>query len=97
MLSILDQNAFTECSFIVNLCIWATYERLFDKRLVTSIIYPQKKHGAPIYNKYGVYMVKLWLNGAARRMLVDDRLPVDDKALFPVPVQRHLGMIKIAL
>jgi hypothetical protein len=55
----------------------AVYERRFGKRLVTSLIYPQNNHGAPIYNKYGVYMVKLWLIAVARHMLVDDMLSVD--------------------
>jgi calpain-7 len=31
----------------------------------------------PVYNTYGKYVVKLWLNGVARRVMVDDRLPVD--------------------
>ena len=32
-----------------------------------------------IYNPRGIYLVKLWLNGVARRVLVDDLLPVDER------------------
>ena len=30
-----------------------------------------------MYNPEGKYMVKLWLNGVARQVVVDDRLPID--------------------
>jgi calpain-7 len=71
------QQYVTDCSFIASLCICAAFENRFRKRLITSIIYPQNKDGIPVYNKEGKYMVKLWLNGVARQVLVDDRLPVD--------------------
>lgn len=67
----------TDCSFIASLCICSLFEKRFRKRLVTSIIYPQDKHGIPIYNPLGKYYVKLWLNGVARVVVVDDTLPID--------------------
>lgn len=71
------QNYVTDCSFIASLCICAAYERRFRRRLITSIIYPQNENGVPIYNPAGKYTVKLWLNGVARKVVVDDLLPVD--------------------
>lgn len=45
----IEQDLVGDCSFICSLCICAAYERRFNKRLITNIIYP-KKDGAPIYN-----------------------------------------------
>lgn len=73
----IKQSLVTDCSFIASLCIAAAYERRYRRRLVTGILYPQNKAGGPIYNECGKYVVKLWLNGVARRVQIDDRLPVD--------------------
>ena len=71
------QSCVTDCSMIASLCICAAFERRFQKRLITSIIYPQNTRGLPVVNPFGKYMVKLWLNGVARQVIVDDMLPVD--------------------
>jgi calpain-7 len=73
----IQQKYVTDCSFIASLCICATYERRFRKRLVTSILYPQNEKGDLMYNPSGKYMVKLWLNGVARCVVIDDYLPID--------------------
>lgn len=73
----IQQKYVTDCSFIASLCICATFERRFRKRLITSIIHPQDANGTPVYNPAGKYMVKLWLNGVARCVVVDDYLPID--------------------
>ena len=70
------QQYVTDCSFISSLIITAAFEKKFRKRLITSIIYPQDENGVPIVNPEGKYMVKLWLNGVARQVVVDDRLPI---------------------
>jgi calpain-7 len=75
----IKQYCVSDCSFIAGLCIAASHERRFNKRIISSLIYPQDESGNPIYNPNGVYMIKLWLNGVARRVLVDDLLPIDRK------------------
>ena len=73
----ITQSCVQDCSFIASLCIAAAYERRWRKRLVTACMYPQSAKGAPYYNPCGKYVIKLWLNGVARSVVVDDRLPVD--------------------
>jgi calpain-7 len=73
----IKQQYVTDCSFIASLCICASFERRFRKRLVTNILYPQTPQGALLYNPQGKYLVKLWLNGVARCVVIDDLLPID--------------------
>lgn len=73
----IQQNAVTDCSFVASLCVTAAFERRFKKSLITSCIYPQTKDNQPFVNPLGKYMVKLWNNGVARCVVVDDYLPID--------------------
>jgi hypothetical protein len=56
--------------------IAAAFERRHGKQLITKIIFPQDRHGTPIYNPGGKYLVKLHINGIPRKVLVDDRFPL---------------------
>ena len=71
------QQYVTDCSFIASLCICAAFERTFHRGLVTSLIHPQTPEGIPMISPSGKYAVKLWLNGVARQVIVDDYLPID--------------------
>jgi calpain-7 len=71
------QKYVTDCSFVASLCICANFERRFKKRLITSILYPQTEQGDLVHNPAGKYMVKLWLNGVARCVVIDDYFPID--------------------
>ncbi|KAF9129406.1 calpain 7 [Mortierella sp. GBA39] len=70
------QDIVTDCSFVASLCVSASYERRWKKQLIRACIYPKNKFGEPCYNPHGKYLVKLTFNGIARRVVVDDYLPV---------------------
>lgn len=76
---------------MASLCVAAAYERKFKKQLITSCIYPQNKHGQPCYNPNGKYVIKLVYNGIARKIVVDDLLPVSRESTLMCTFSTNKG------
>ena len=77
-------------------CRWVSsqYQILLDNNIYTDNdknhflrkIYPQDKNGVPIYNSSGLYWVKLYHMGKYRKVVIDDKFPVNKEtfeAFFP--------------
>ena len=57
---------------------------LNTKKSILYNIYPQKD-GIPVYNPKGKYIIKLYLMGKERKIIIDDKMPFtnDDEFIFP--------------
>ncbi|KAI9143901.1 hypothetical protein BKA69DRAFT_1122933 [Paraphysoderma sedebokerense] len=69
------------------------HTNVFDELAPWDHIYPKAKDGMPMYNSSGKYMVKLYWCGAWRKIIVDDRIPVDAEGkplLISSPIENEI-------
>ena len=89
-----DLKLNTSSNFTNSFYTWMTsiFQFIFDnnitdlnsKRSILYNIYPQKD-GVPVYNPKGKYVIKLYLMGKERKVVIDDLIPFtyDDEFIFP--------------
>ena len=67
-----------DCSVLSSLAVAAHYElkHKYTKKLISCNIFPQDMSGNPIFNPSGKYVVKLFVNGVWRGIVIDDYLPL---------------------
>lgn len=75
----IQQRKIGDCSVLSSLAVAAHYElkMKYQRRIISSQIFPKDHLGYPIYNPCGKYIVKLFINGEWRAVEVDDYLPMD--------------------
>jgi len=72
------QTIVGDCSFVSALAVCCYWEYRFPgKKLVTHNIFPQDPQKRPLVNAKGQYVVRLFVNGIWRKVVVDDFFPVD--------------------
>jgi len=91
------QEIVCDCSFVSSLCIAAHLEKHFKTRLISGIIFPQRADGKPVFNHSGKYAVKLWYNGAARKVVVDDWFPIDRKGHWLCSYSRNPNELWVSI
>ncbi|KAK6536905.1 cysteine protease [Arthrobotrys megalospora] len=91
----LSQDIISDCSVVASLCAAFTREQKGHGSLISCIIWPQRD-GVPMVSPTGKYMVKLWLNGSYRKVIIDDFLPAslgDSKFSLHVASTEHPSFI----
>lgn len=71
-----SQGNVSDCSLVSAMIVGIEHHAKFGSKLGLSCLYPQNDRGIPIISKSGIYHVKFFVNGAYRRIVIDDTLPV---------------------
>ncbi|TGZ79892.1 cysteine proteinase [Ascodesmis nigricans] len=72
----LTQDIVTDCSVVASLCSAVRREEMGFGKTVSNILYPHDEKGDNIPSPSGKYVVKLFINGCWRKVIIDDLLPV---------------------
>eukprot|EP00397_Hematodinium_sp_SG-2012_P020662 GEMP01021303.1.p1 GENE.GEMP01021303.1~~GEMP01021303.1.p1 ORF type:complete len:775 (+),score=122.08 GEMP01021303.1:256-2580(+) len=76
----IKQTLVGDCSFVSALAVCCYWEFRFPgKKVVTHNIFPQDPQLRPLVNGKGKYVVRLFVNGIWRKVVVDDLFPVDNR------------------
>lgn len=70
----IKQQEMGDCGNIASVMSIANHMALYGTKYLKEMIYPQNKDGEPIYNPFGKYVIKLYINGCFRFVVVDDYL-----------------------
>ncbi len=62
-----------------------------SKKSIIYNIYPQKD-GIPIYNPEGKYLIKMYLMGKERKIVIDDTMPFNSDDEFILPCGSSLNV-----
>ncbi|KAK0542753.1 cysteine protease [Tilletia horrida] len=69
------QDAVSDCSLVAALQVAAEYDSRWASKIATAAMHPRDGADRAAASKDGIYHVKLWFNGGARRVVIDDMLP----------------------
>ncbi|KAJ3553680.1 hypothetical protein NM688_g3481 [Phlebia brevispora] len=69
------QHVISDCSVCASVALCIEHSNRFNSRLGLSVLYPQDGDGVPIASADGRYYLRLFFNGANRRIDIDDQLP----------------------
>lgn len=95
----LVQDVTPNCSVVASLCVGTARASHGHRKLLASVIHPYDQlRGHPGLSKNGKYIMKLYFNGTARAVEIDDRLPASqtDRILHIID-RSHPGLLWPAL
>ncbi|GJJ08430.1 hypothetical protein Clacol_002646 [Clathrus columnatus] len=100
------QSVVTDCSVVAAISVCIQHGKKFGSKLMISSLYPQDVHGLPCLSTNGEYALRVFINGAQRKvsksfeqlsladaLLIDDTLPFfEDKQFVGVSTGRNQAL-----
>ncbi|OSX61790.1 hypothetical protein POSPLADRAFT_1144115 [Postia placenta MAD-698-R-SB12] len=69
------QHIVTDCSTCASIAVCVSHHLRCQSQIVLSNLKPNAPYGAPYDSQDGLYRLRIFLNGAWRRVTIDDQLP----------------------